>query len=212
MRYLAFVGPIENHVGVKQVMCQVKVLTGDRAHKTYKMMMPTDIFKYYFWGVTLEIIEMDSKGNLLKVYDIDSGAKEEFNIGMAHALTYNEVSHEILASNGFVYNIDDSLFARYCMPVCKRIYDEIARCSNFAIQFYTYNGAMLCILFDRNVLPTSPMYKYVLNRGFIVADRKKLCGMSPANDTNVYDYDKNQKLKQSDIDNMVKDMLKTFKG
>ena len=209
MNYLALISPMEDYAGKDTVMCNVKFLTGDRKQQMYQMSMTTDIFRFYFWGVTLEVVELDNSGNLIRVYDIDDEAKRKYNIGISYALTYNDVNHEILAANGFVYNIDESLFARYCRPVCERIYAQIQQSYNFALRFYTWNGAMLSLLFDANVSKDSPMFKYALNRGFIVADKKVLRGMSPASTSVSYDYDKNQKLKQEDIDQMLKDMEKS---
>lgn len=205
-KYLALISPMEDYVDKDAVMCNVRLLTGDRKHQTYQMSMTTSIFRYYFWGVTLEVVELDNSGNLIRVYDIDGEARRKYSIGISYALAYDEVNHEILASDGFVYNIDESLFARYCKPVCERIYAQILRSYNFALQFYTWNGAMLSLLFDANVSKDSPMFKYALNRGFIIADKKVLRRMSLVSTSVSYEYDKNQKMTQDDIDRMLRSM------
>ena len=72
------------------------------------------------------------------------------------------------------------------------------------MRMYTRNGAVISILFDKNIDKKSPMYKYALEVGFITANKDMLRGLVPKTQD---DFDKNKKLTQEDIDRLFDTMI-----
>lgn len=202
-KYLAFIEPLADYTGKEEVLCQVRFVTGDLAYRTFQQVLKTEIFNYYFWGTTFEVVYVEG-GKITKVEDINKDTMLEFNIGVIYAISYNASTHDVLSNTGFLHNLDDSLFARHCKPILQRIYAEIAISQNFTMRMYTRNGAVISILFDKNIDKKSPMYKYALEVGFITANKDMLRGLVPKTQD---DFDKNKKLTQEDIDRLFDTMI-----
>lgn len=199
-KYLAFIEPMEDLRDKIEVMCKIRIISGDLAFKSLQQVLKTTIFNYYFWGTTFEVVTIEN-GKIVNVEDVKKDTMLEFKLGLVYALTYNNFNHDVLTSDGFLHNLDDSLFARHCKPVLDRIYYEISTAYNFTMRMYTLNGAVINILFDKNIKKD----KYVLESGFISSDRKTLRNMIPKTQD---EFDKKKKLTQSEIDKLFNDMNK----
>lgn len=179
-KYLAFIEPLEDIANKQEVMCNIRIITGERAYDVLHQKLTTDIFRYYFWGTTLEVISIDSStGQVVSVEDLQMETMSMFNIGITYALTYNRMNHDILCFNGMLYNLDESLFARHCKPVLQNIYNVIDTSYNFSMRIHTLKGALLNILFDNNINPNAAGYKYALGCGFVAANKQTLRNMIP---------------------------------
>ena len=186
------------------IPCGVKFLNGKDAHKTVQMTCSKSIFQYYFWGVTLEIVKYDSCYQCVDVHDITEDERAEYNVGICYALSFNDHSHSVLASNGFVYDLDESIFYNNCKPVLQYMYKLIGRAVNFAMVFYTFNGGLCAILLDIDIKEDRPYYKYAMSRGFVTMNDKMLRGIVPKTQK---EFDNRDKLSQDDIDTIIKTML-----
>lgn len=205
-RYLAFIEPMEYlEEGKAEVMCTIRIITGDLAYKILHQKLRTDIFRYYFWGTTFEVVYIDDNMNVYKVEDVQKDTMLEFKLGVVYALTYNNITHDVLGSDGFLHNLDDSLFARHCRPVLNVMYNEIQTAYNFSMRMYTLNGAVINILFDKNMSEKSPGYKYSMQSGFISTNKDMLRNMIPKTQA---EFDRKKKLTQEDIDKLFDDMNK----
>ena len=120
------------------------------------------------------------------------------------ALTYNNQTHDVVASNGFVYNLDKSLFCKYCPDVCKRICEEIATAYNFTLVMITMNGAVIDLSFDKNVDEKNNSYRNILTCGFVTTNTQALRFPATAAKTVT---DNNEKLNQADIDDLIEKLL-----
>lgn len=202
---LAYIWPAEDYTDKEFAMANVNFINGPFAKKSMQCRLTTSIYKYYFWGVTFEVVSVTDQGYISTVADVRKEDLAEFGMGIAHALTFNSVTHEVLASNGFVYKLDQSLFYRNCRFACERIYQEMETADNFVMQMYTLNGGIVAVLFDKNLDPKRPGYQYAVHRGFVTGDNKVLRTLVPRtaahNDDNVV-------LKQPEIDVLVREMLR----
>lgn len=203
-RYLAFIEPLEPIVGKEEALCKVRIITGDLAYSSVTCKLTTGIFRYYFWGTTFEVVTIDG-GVVVGVEDVKKETMLDFKLGVVHALTYNNFTHDVLASDGFLHNLDDSLFARHCRPVLNTIYNEIYTAQNFSMTMYTLNGAVINILFNKNIDKRAYEFKYALESGYVSADKGTLRSMIPKTQE---DFDRKKKLTQSEIDKLFNDMVK----
>lgn len=203
-KYLAFIEPLEDFRDKEEAYCQIRIMSGDLKFKVFRQLLKTTIFNFYFWGTTFEVVYIEN-GVVIKVEDLHKDTMEEFSITVDYAVTYNAFTHEVLTKSGFLHNLDDSLFARNCKPILMRIYSEIATSYNFSMRFYLRKGAIISLLFDKNIDEKACFYKYVMQAGFVAADRNTMRSMIPKTQT---DYDKNKKLNQEDIDRLFKEMSK----
>lgn len=202
---LAFIWPAEDIVGKEVCRSNVKFISGPFRHKVIQYDMTTDIYKYYYWGVTFEVVIINQKGDLIEVRDIDKNDFGIFDLDFITALTYNANTHEILATNGFVYKLDQSLFYRHCPAVCEYIYKEMETANNFILYMYTINGGIASVLFDKDLHIKDKRYKSVIHKGFITSDNHLLRNMVPKD---TVDEEIGEKLKQEDIDKLIEKMLK----
>lgn len=200
---LAFIWPIEEYKDKEMANCYVRYVTGPFAHKTARYNLKTDIYRYYYWGVTFEVVTIDEQGTITEVADVKKGDLAEFGMGIVHAITYNSGTHEVLASNGFVYKLDQSLFYRNCKEVCEYIYEVIEESDNFVMQMYTMNGGIISILFDRNLDANSKSYKYAVHKGFVTGNSKLLRSMVPKTQGST---ENKEVLTQRDIDRIIEGM------
>lgn len=199
-KYLALIEPLENPAGKATVDCNVKFVTGDLAHRSKRYSLSTDIFSHYFWGFAFETVVLNDNGTVREIHDLNKEDRIDFNVELLYAVTYNNMTHEVLASNGFVYILDESPFAGYCRPMLNRIYQEISYAQIFCLIMYTLNGAVFSLLFDKNFPESSSSYKYALTPGYITVNKKTLGHLSPKASDN---FDKNEKLSQQDIDKLI---------
>ncbi|MBR1854717.1 MAG: hypothetical protein IJ794_16485 [Lachnospiraceae bacterium] len=204
---LAFIYPVDQAAlqqGQEQTLCYVNFVNGEDAHTTVKMVCPTNIFKYYFWGVTMEVVVYDAQNQCLEVHDVDEAARRKYNMSVCYAMTFNRQNHTVLASDGFVYNLDQSIFANHCGRVLEHMYTVVDQAANFAMVFHKYNGALCNILLDVNVPEKRPFYKYVMCPGFVTMNDQRLRGIVPKTQK---EFDDKEKLSQEDIDDMIRDMM-----
>lgn len=206
MKYseLALIEPLEEYKNKENALSIIKIVTGTHAHRRFQAMMPSSIFTYNFWGSTFEVVTYNDKFEFSDVRDIEKEDFVKFNLGLTQALTFNEESKDVLATNGFVYPMNDSLYAKYCPKVWERILNEIRQANNFTMQLFTYNGAVIDICFDKDVKPNSTRYKKILTRGFVTTDKTLLRTNTSIKNTV---GDTNAKMNQEDIDKLVKELL-----
>lgn len=201
---IAFIIPLEEVAGKSAVNCLFKFVAGEYHGREQVINTATDIFAYYFFGYTLETIIWDNNGCISKIRDIDREDCREFNISVASAVMYNGVSQSFLASNGFVYNIWESLFARYAgQNLVGRMVYEISSTRNFSARFYLLNGALLSINLSKNITEDKTSYKYVLEPGFVPGNKEILRTMIPKTRD---EFAEKEKLTQADIDKMLQQM------
>lgn len=197
---LAYIWPAEDIQDKDIALANVKFITGPYERKTARYMLTTSIYRYYYWGVTFEVVTLTDNGAITEVSDIKREDLVSFGMNIIHALSFNSITHEVLGSNGFVYKLDQSLFYRNCKPVCDNIYNQIESATNIVMQMYTLNGGIIAILFDKDISPNSSSYKYVIQKGFVTADNKTLRSMVPKLE---FEEENHEVLKQRDIDKLI---------
>ena len=203
-RCLAYIWPVEEYKNKAYAQCYVKFLNGPFARQVGQYSLTTSIFQYYFWGVTLEMITITEKMEIVDVSDIQKEDFREFKLGIVYARTFNCNTHEVLASNGFIYKLDQSLFHNNCKKVCEHMYAEMETADNFLLALYTMNGGVIDLLLDKNVRTDAIGYKYAIHRGFVTADEKVLKGISVNTKTST---NGKEILKQEDIDKLIAHFL-----
>ena len=201
---LAIIEPTELDFSKEKLLSKVSIVTGVHAHRKVMMLIPVEFFRYHFWGSTFELITYTDSFELLHVRDIVKEDLPKYNLGVAQVLTYNHMTHEVVATNGAIYNLDDSLFAKYCPSVCKRIYEEIVSAYNFTLLLLTMNGAVIDLTFDKNVDPVKYPHRNILTYGFVTSNAKSLQFPAMASKTVT---DRNEKLNQADIDALIDKLL-----
>lgn len=199
-RCLAYIWPAEDIQDKEVALANVKFITGPYERKTARYMLTTNIYRYYYWGVTFEVVSLDENGAITEVADVRKEDLLDFRMNIIHALSFNSITHEVLGSNGFVYKLDQSVYYRNCKPVCDFIYSQIETAENIVMQMYTVNGGIIAILFDKNISPDRKDYKYAIQRGFVTADNKLLRSMVPKTEVQ---EDNHEILKQNEIDKLI---------
>ncbi|SCY79321.1 hypothetical protein SAMN02910292_02947 [Lachnospiraceae bacterium XBB2008] len=197
---LAYIWPAESIDGKEQALAYVRFITGPYEKKTGKYLLTTNIYKYYFWGVTFEAVTIQDDGSIIEVSDVKRDEWESFGLSIIHALSWNSITHEVLGSNGFVYKLDQSVFYRVCGRVCDHIYEQIESAENIVMQMYTLSGGIIAILFDKDIPKSHPSYKYAIQRGFVTADNTILRSMVTIKEISA---DNKEVLKQDDIDKLL---------
>lgn len=197
---LAFIWPAEDITGKETALANVKFITGPFMRKIARYMLPTNIYKYYYWGVTFEVVTLTDTGAITEVTDVQKEDFTTFGLGLIHALSYNSITHEVLGSNGFVYKLDQSLFYKHCQSVCEYIYEQIETANNIVMQMYLINGGIISISFDKDVPAGSYSYQFAIQKGFVTADNKLLRTMVPKVTSTA---DNKEVLKQGDIDKLI---------
>ena len=201
---LAIIEPLTNDFSKETVQSKVSIVSGEHAHRKVTMSVPVEMFRYYFWGSSFELITYNEAFELLHVRDVAKEDLPKYNLGVVQALTYNHQTHDVVASNGVVYNLDKSLFGKYCPEVCKRICEEIATAYNFTLVMITMNGAVIDLSFDKNVDEKKNPYRNVLTCGFVTTNTQALRFPATAAKTVT---DNNEKLNQADIDDLIEKLL-----
>lgn len=197
-KYLAYISPEVDFTGLEFVPCCVTFISGDLDHQTFRdVVMPSNIFTYYYYGSTLEVVELDDNKNLLGVHDLTNEEISEFGISIYNVLTLNRNTFDMLTSNDFAYNLKVNKFYTYRKQTVENMFAVMNRTDRFILRVYVIKGAIVYIHLNDNPDRDS---KYVLSSGFIVTDKSKLRGSSVSNSgiTN-----SNAKLKQEDIDKLI---------
>lgn len=200
---IAYIKPLEPFTCKDKVLCQVLFMSGKHNQERVKMVVPTNIFQYYFWGVTFEVVTYDENFNCKSIRDLQKEDIAVFDIGVCHAMTYNVFNGDILGSNGFVYNLQDNLLSRNYPEVSKFIHQQICQSSNFAMIIHTLRGAMINVLFASNLSEKDVYYKYALCNGFVPMNKAKLRSLVPKTPE---EFDKKKLLTQDEIDKLIRDM------
>ena len=204
-KYLAFIWHAEDYINKEECLCYIQFLTGKLRGKIVQAKLTTGIFKYYYWGVTLEEVELNARNEVIGVADLTVDSLSRYNMNILHALTFNEETSDVLGSDGFVYKLNQSVFYNRCKAVYDYIVQEMKTANNCILRLYIKDGGIFSILFDKNISPKSPGYKYIMQRGFVTADKKVLRTMIPSTDASV--GNSNDKLSQSDVDKMFEELL-----
>lgn len=199
---IAYIEPLDTYKDKSEVICAVKFMSGKFNQQEVKMIVPTDIFNFYFWGVTLEVVTYDDKFNCISVRDLQKEDIITFEIGVCYAMTYNDLTDDILSSNGFVYNLKDSLIGYNYPDVCVTLHNEICTSRNFALIIHTLRGAMVNVLLAKNLTEKDTYYKYALSRGF-VPSKEKLSGLVPKTTD---ELKTKRVLTQNEIDKLIREM------
>ena len=197
-KYLAYISPLENINGKDFVTCNVTFITGELNHKTIKYMgIGTSIFKYYYYGSTLEVVELNEQMQIIDIHDIHVEDADEFGVSLYNVLTLNKSTFDMLASNDITYNMKVNKYYTYCRQTVENIYNRMQQISTFVLRVYTINGAAVFIELDEN--PTSDS-KYILTSGYVVADKAQLKKTSIRYNSSSHGSDK---LSQDDINKLV---------
>ena len=182
-------------------MCNVVFITGDLKHRVIQYNgIDTSYFTYYYYGSTLEVVEIDAGMRILDIHDITLDDAEYFGLYCNNILTYNIKNSDMLASNDFVYNLKVNNFYNYCKQTVNNIVDRMQQVKEFVLRAYTINGAIIYIELDENPKGN----KYTMSPGYIVNNKELLrmngnitAGMSSSN----------EKLSQDDIDKIITKMV-----
>lgn len=200
MKYLAYISPTEEMIGKEFAYCNVTFITGDLDHRTFQgIQVRTDMFRYYYYGSSLEVVELDQNRNIVDIHDMTIEDVRYFGVSIHHILTLNSVTFDMLASNDFTYNLKVNKFYNYCKRTVENIYDEMQRLSDgFALRIYVINGAIIYIELDDNSMKKE---RYVLSAGYIVSDKYKLRNAGHVENPGA--GKQNEKLKQEEIDKLI---------
>lgn len=202
-KYLAYISPVENIEGKEYVNCNITFISGDLNHKTWtNVCLKTDIFRYYYYGSTFEVIELDHMQNIVNIHDITVEDAKQFGVSLHNILTLNENTFDMLASNDFTYNLKENKFYNYCKNTVENMYTAMHHTTSFILRVYIINGAVVYIEMDDNPKENS---KYALSSGYIVTDKSKLRHSSYF-DNNAMENGK-EKLKQDDIDRLITKLI-----
>ena len=194
-KYLAYITPINANInGLSVVPCNVIFITGDLKHRCYNYNISSDYFKYYYYGSTLEVIELNSDMSINDIHDLTKEDAEYFGVSYHKALTLNLVNGDMLATNDFVYNIRNNNFHNYCGKTIQNILDRVIKLPEFSLGLYIINGAVVYVELYEN--PKN--IKYSMSAGFVVNDKSLLKGR----DVSV-GYSENKKLSQVEIDKLI---------
>lgn len=201
--HLVLIKPLQQWTTESSVNCQYIILAGPYRNDLPGIIAPciTKMFTYYFFGATIEVVSIDRNGQVhgdprdVKVEDF-----QKFGVNLSYALTINNVSQEILSTNGFVYKFSQSVFYRTHPDVVSNMYRAMALSTGFVLRLYTINGAIVYAELHDVVNESSAEYKYVVRPGYIVADRNVLKCLVPQTQEDFADA--KAVLKQDDIDKL----------
>lgn len=203
---LAFISPIKPFENLFHIPANIDFVTGERKGKSGIYEVTTDIFKYYYFGTTLEVVELDKIGNIINIRDVQPTDLKEFNLNILKVYSFNLNTTDMMCSNGFVYILNQSKFWRDYPQVCNEIMKQMQLASNFVMYAYTMNNTILSVNVEFNLKETDKRYKRAIHRGFITEDKKLLKMMSPPISTDS-SIDPNEKLSQKDVDKLLDEML-----
>ena len=203
---LAFISATQSHENLYSVWAKVQFVTGPRKGKVITCQVPTDIFRYYYHGTTLEVVELDKNDSIISVTDPKADDFKAFGLQLCRVYSFNMQTTDLLASNGFVYNLKQSSYWRDFHQVCDNIISQMYVASNFVMYAYLKDNVLLSLNVEFNLNEHDKRYKYAIHHGFVTADKKLLRMMCPAVANNT--KSSNEKLSQEDIDTLIDEMLK----
>lgn len=202
-KYLAYISPKEDIEGKEYAYCSVTYITGDLDHRTFqRVWLKTDIFRYYYYGSTLEVIELDERQQIVNVHDLTIEEAREFGVSLYHVLTLNKTTFDMLASNDFTYNLKVNKFYNYCKGTVENIYNALQQAECFVLRVYVIKGAVVYVELEVNPKKSR---NYVMSEGYIVADKSKLRQSMYAESS--ASGSGNEKLKQEDIDKLITKLI-----
>ena len=194
-KYLAYINPLEDITEKDRVACNFIFLTGDLKHRNIQYSgIDTSFFRYYYYGSTLETVELGNNMEILDIHDVTMEDADRFNLCCSRILTFNTKTYDMLASNNFVYNFKQNNFYNYCKYTANNVIARMREIKEFSLRIYTINGGIFYIELDEN--PKGD--KYAMSPGFVVND-KSLLRMNNTSDK----CRGNDKLSQEDIDELI---------
>jgi len=210
-KYLVYITPLESftppsphalYLTPTSVNCNITFITGDLDHKTIISKVDTDFFIFYYFGSALEVIELDNQNNIVNIRDITKADLLDFNISLRNIITLNNKTFDMLATNGFTYNMKQNKFYNYCKQTVENIYNEIQNADNFSLRVYIQNETVVYIELEKDIDPSSNN-KIALSSGFVASDKSKLKISAVKNNTGVTD----NKLTQDNVDKLITKLL-----
>lgn len=203
-KYLAFINPLEDITGKDEVRCNVRFLTGDLKGKALQTVFTTGIYRYYYYGVTMEVVELDTNNQIIDVYDIRHKDFDLFKIDLTRAEAFNGVSNEVLSSNGLIYRTDQCIMSRDYPQVYQTICQNMRLSDNFVMYLYTMDHALLYFQIDFNIPKNNERYRNAIHRGFLPADKNKIKRLT---DVKPEEVKSDEKLGQDAIDKLLKEIM-----
>ena len=202
MTGLAIITPLES-IEKESVYSELFFIQTRDIVKTY---IPNNVFKYYYYGVTLEIVELDNDNRCISIHDVKKDDLIKYNISINYALTISFDADKIasLSTNGVIYYLEQSTFFKRYKFVFTNMYNAMITSSNFVFRYFTINGAISYVQLECNKPATSPDYKYALHNGFTVSNRDILKCMLPKTDTDF--ADSKEKMNQEAIDKLLEQL------
>jgi hypothetical protein len=203
LEHLVIIKPLEDITGKTSVQCQYEIVAGKLKNTLSRFVAQctTNVFRYYYYGATIEIANIDADGNVYGApRDVKIDDYKHFGIALSYALTFNNVSQEVLSTNGVVYRFSQSVFYRNHPDVVSNMYRAMMASTGFVLRLYTINGGIVYTEIHDNVLENSREYKYVIRPGFTVSDRNILKCLVPQSQEEY--ADSRELLKQEDIDKL----------
>ena len=199
--YIAVIEPMEPFNDYNSLIrCYVTFLTGNKKSKREEHILSTGIFKYYFFGAAIEVVSIENS-TIVDIHDITKSDLKQFDLGIAYALTFNNTTQELLASNGFVYKFDQSTFYSRFPQVVSNMYRSMYSGKPFVWQLYLLNGAIVYVNMFTDVREESVAYKYLVSPGFSLQSRDTLKLMLPKDTDEL--KESHDKLSQDEIDIIV---------
>lgn len=202
MTGLAIIMPLET-IDKESVYSELFFLQTREIVKTF---IPNNVFKYYFYGVTLEVVELDKNNNCISIHDVKKDDLIKYNLSINYALTisFDEDKIASLSTNGFVYYLEQTTFFKRYNFVLTNMYNAMKSSNNFVVRFFIINGAISYVQLECNKPSTASDYKYALHNGFSVSNRDILKCMLPKTDMDF--IDSKEKLNQEAIDKLFEQM------
>ena len=207
MKGLAIITPLEN-INKEQVYSELYFIDLSNKHRVIKTFVPNSIFKYYFYGVTIEAVELDNNNNCVNIHDITKDDMINYGISLGYALTLSFTENEAvsLATNGFTYYLYQSTFFRRYKYIFNNMYYAMTQSSNFVLRYFIMDGAICYVQLECNKSKDAADYKYAMHNGFAISDRNVLKSMLPKTESEF--NDSNEKLSQMKIDQLIDKLFK----
>lgn len=198
-KYLAYITPLADIEGKDYVDCLITFITGDLNHQTFKYAwLRTDIFRFYYYGSTLEVVELDGGMRIVSIRDLTKEDAEEFGVSLKSVVTLNSNTFDMLVSNDVTYNMKENKFYRHCSKTVDNMLNRMKQIDKFVLRAYIINGAVIYLELDEIIKNSN---NYVMSPGFVVNDRTKLKNNNSFRELSIADT--NEKLNQEDIDKIV---------
>ena len=199
MKGIAIIKPVKDINDKEEVLCELRFIDKSNRHTNIIAPVKTSIFKYYFYGVTIEVVELDDSGNVIDIHDLDKESLLEYNLRMNYALSFSFVGNSMvsLATNGLVYYLEQSTFFRNYSFVADNMYKGMLGASNFVFRYYTIDDEIVYIQLETNKGVDAIDFKYALHNGFVISDRTLLKSLLPKTQADF--VDSNEKLSQGKI-------------